>query len=113
MVGAVFLYRCGATEEGLCGPGLQKHLVWWQGLTAATQRALRLGSHVPNIHFIIDTCLRAGVRASVGVWMRSGGGGEREGGGQGEREGAMEDRSHGAAARAHTCHPRLAKETLR
>lgn len=43
---------------------------------------------------LIDTCLRAGVCASVGVWMRGGGGGRdggregrREAGKQGEREG--------------------------
>lgn len=43
-------------------------------MDTATQWALRLGSDVPNIHVTFDTCLRAGVCASVGVWMREGGG---------------------------------------
>lgn len=39
-------------------------------MDTATQRALRLGPNVPNIHFTFDTRKRAGVCASVGVWMR-------------------------------------------
>lgn len=50
-----------------------------------------------SIHVYAPVC----TRASVGVWMRGGGGGGggRDGGREAEREGGMEDRSHGAAAR--------------
>lgn len=92
-------------RAGSAGTGLLEASMWWRpncGHSGTSER-----SDVPNTHFNFDTCLRAGVCGSVGVWMRG-----RRGGGAGREGGRDRGEEPRRSSSAHTCHPRLAGEML-
>lgn len=116
VITAVFLYRCGATEERL--RGLQKHPCrWWQGLsyresyTMGIAFRLRCPKYTCYFRYMSTRwCVRVCGCVDERRRRREG---RREGGKQGSRErGRDGGQKPQRSSSAHTCHPRLAEEML-